>query len=401
MVATVSSVTGPLNRAAVGQGFDGVVRVSTGVGFGSGVLLYDGRAVLTAAHLFERLGSGSSVAFETVAGVQMRAVSEVAIHPGYDPSALSHDLAIAWLADTAPTGANRYPLYRDVDEFGSPFTFVGYGLPGTGALGWQTDQRVAGERLKAANRFEATSEALEDALGGAQGQQGSNDSQLVADFDNGRPQNDALGQLAGINGLGLGVSEGLLTPGDSGSPAFIAGAVAGIGSYTVRVTANDGLSPDIDGLLNSTFGELAGWQRVSSHQQWVDQSLRARLPGAPAGPEDVVQRIAETDQGTSYAYFLVSFNGTRGDAGEILSVDYATRDGTAIAGVDYLAVEGTLNLYPGEDQAVIPVEIIGDRIPEPDEVFYLDAFNPIGGGFPEGAVQLTAQRTIVDNDGVA
>jgi hypothetical protein len=32
---------------------------------------------------------------------------------------------------------------------------------------------------------------------------------------------------------------------------------------------------------------------------------------------------------------------------------------------------------------------------------YLDAFNPIGGGFPEGAVQLTAQRTIVDNDGVA
>jgi hypothetical protein len=36
-----------------------------------------------------------------------------------------------------------------------------------------------------------------------------------------------------------------------------------------------------------------------------------------------------------------------------------------MAGSDYIAVSGKLNLYPGENQAVIPVEIVGDTVPEP------------------------------------
>jgi hypothetical protein len=48
---------------------------------------------------------------------------------------------------------------------------------------------------------------------------------------------------------------------------------------------------------------------------------------------------------------------------------------------------------------VIPVEIIGDRIAEPNEVFYLDVFNPIGGSFGAGVTQLVGMRTIADDDG--
>jgi hypothetical protein len=59
---------------------------------------------------------------------------------------------------------------------------------------------------------------------------------------------------------------------------------------------------------------------------------------------------------------------------------------------------GRLNLYPGENQAAIPVEIIGDRIDESDEDFYMDVFDPIGGSFGTGVVKLTAVRTIVDDD---
>jgi hypothetical protein len=80
-------------------------------------------------------------------------------------------------------------------------------------------------------------------------------------------------------------------------------------------------------------------------------------------------------------------------------VDYATRDGSATAGLDYVATSGRLVLYRNETQAVIPVEIIGDRIAEPDEVFYLDVFNPIGGSFGPGVTQLVGMRTIVDDDG--
>jgi hypothetical protein len=108
--------------------------------------------------------------------------------------------------------------------------------------------------------------------------------------------------------------------------------------------------------------------------------------------------VVEGDSGTTYAYFLLQFIGVRSDPNEILSVDYATRDGSALSGSDYLAVSGTLNLYPDENQAVMPVEIIGDSTPEPSESFYLDVFNPVGGSFGEGVVQLTAERTILNDD---
>jgi hypothetical protein len=152
-------------------------------------------------------------------------------------------------------------------------------------------------------------------------------------------------------------------------------------------------------LVNSTFGEIAAWQRVSYYQQWIDQSLRAFYPNAPTKPQDVQKKVAEGNSGTTYAYFLLQFTGLRDTASQVLSVDYATRDGTALKGQDYVAVSGTLKLYAGEMQAVIPVEIIGDTSPEQDEVFYLDVRNPVGGNFGPGVVTLTAMRTIVNDDG--
>ncbi len=169
-------------------------------------------------------------------------------------------------------------------------------------------------------------------------------------------------------------------------------------SYTASLSKGT-INPDIDTSSNSSFGEIAAWQRISTYQQWIDQNLRAKYPNAPTKPENVQKEIVEGGSGTSYAYFLLQFTGVRSDLNSILSVDYVTRNGTASFGGDYIAVSGTLNLYPGENQAVIPVEIIGDTTPEPNETFYLDIFNPVGGSFAEGAIKLTAARTILDDDG--
>ena len=69
MVTTVTAYTDTRNRALPGTGFDGVVRVSVGGHYGTGALLYDGRAILTAAHLFANVGAAStSILFETSAG---------------------------------------------------------------------------------------------------------------------------------------------------------------------------------------------------------------------------------------------------------------------------------------------------------------------------------------------
>jgi hypothetical protein len=399
MVTTVTSYTDSRNRAYAGQGFDGVVRISVGGYFGTGELLYDGQALLTAAHLFSHGVTSASITFDTSTGTQTLGSSKVTIHPAFDLVNDNNDLAIVWLNGRAPVSADRYSLYRGSDEIGQTFTMVGYGQVGSGSTG-STGQSDPTWRLKAQNTFDADATTLKSALGSGMGWTPLAGSQLMADFDNGKSVNDALGQLASLNGLGLGANEGLIAPGDSGGPAFINGQVAGVAGYVTSLSVG-ATHPDVDNTGNSSYGEMAAWQRVSYYQQWIDQSLRAQYPNAPTKPADVQKAVPEGSSGTSYAYFLLQFTGVRSDPNQWLSVDYTTRDGTAQAGRDYLAAQGKLVLYPNENQAVIPIEVMGDVTPEPDETFYLDVTNPVGGSFGPGVVMLTAMRTIVNDDGWA
>ncbi len=398
MVATTTAYLDSRNRAATGQGYDGVVRVSVAGYYGTGTLLYGGQAVLTAAHLFDHAGLSASVSFETASGTQLLASRAVLLHPDYDDND-NNDLALVWLSQPAPLAAQRYQLYRDTDELGQAFQLVGYGVPGTGAAGVDMAYGGAPLRLQAANRFDADSGLLARELGSWLTWKPLAGSQLLADFDDGSQARDALGRLLYRADLGRGSAEGLITPGDSGGPAFVAGRLAGVASYVTSL-GGYGVEPDINAAEDSSVGEVAAWQRVSFYQQWLDQSLRARYADAPTQPAEVRKSVSEgSSGGTSYAYFLLQFTGARTDPAQVLSVDYATRDGSARAGQDYLAASGTLKLYPGEVQAVIPVEVIGDATSEPDETFYLDVTHPVGGSLGAGVVQLTAVRTIVDDDG--
>ncbi len=397
MVTTTSPSNDPRYRTNAGEGYDGVVRVSYGGYYGTGAVLFDGRAILTSAHLFDGRSGTASVTFETRAGTQTVTARKHLIHPGYDEEG-NNDVAIVWLAAAAPIGADRYGLYRDSDEVGKAFTLAGYGRSGTGDTGATSSESATPARLKAANRFDAEVSELEAQMGGFIDWKPLAGTQLLADFDNGLSASDALGQLLGRTHLGYGADEGLIASGDSGGPAFIDGLLAGVATYTASLSRGS-TAPDIDSLNNSSFGEIGAWQRVSTYQQWIDQSLRAEYTDAPTRPQDVIKKVAEGDAGTRLAYFLLQFTGVRKSPDEILGVDYATRDGSALAGSDYIAAQGTLHLYPGEDQAVIAVEILSDMTPEPDESIYLDVFNPVGGSFGAGVVKLTAVRTILDDDG--
>ena len=396
MVTTTTHYTDFRYRAYPGEGYDGIVRVSYGGYYGTGTLLFDGRAVLTAAHLFEGSSGSASVSFETPSGTQSFSANKILQHPGYDNQS-NNDLAIVWLSTSASVGANRYNIYRSSDEIGQSFTILGYGQTGLGSTGATDSNTSSPIRLKAGNRFDTDAGTLKGHLGSIMGWTPLPGTQLIADFDNGNATNDALGQLNTQSNLGTGLDEGLIAKGDSGGPAFIHNKVAGIASYTSSLSRGD-IHPDVDTIVNSSFGEIASWQRVSAHQQWIDQSLRANYLSPPTKPEEVKKEVKEGNSGTSYAYFLLQFTGVRSDPDQILSVDYTTRDGTAMSGSDYLPASGTLNLYPTENQAVIPVEIIGDNTPEANETFYLDVYNAVGGNLGQGVLKLTAARTIINDD---
>ena len=280
MVTTVTSYTEVRNRALIADGHDGVVRVVVGNMYGTGVLLFDGKAVLTAAHLFNGSSGSANVIFESRSGVQTIASSQLVVNPDYNSVNNNSDMALVWLSQDAPVAAERFGIYRDSNEVGQTFTMVGYGTPGSGSSGTLSNFNEVPVRVKANNQFDTDIAPLNRFFSESGQWEANNGKQLAADFDNGLSQNDALGGLVGINGLGLGSSEGLISKGDSGGPAFIGSLVAGIASYTGRLSAS-GAVPDIDNTSNSSFGEVAVWQRVSVYQQWIDQAMRLRYESPP------------------------------------------------------------------------------------------------------------------------
>jgi hypothetical protein len=68
---------------------------------------------------------------------------------------------------------------------------------------------------------------------------------------------------------------------------------------------------------------------------------------------------------------------TNEDASSV-SVDYATADGTAIAGSDYTSTSGTLTFPPNQTSKSVDVTIADDALAEDDETFTLNLSNPTG-----------------------
>ena len=101
--------------------------------------------------------------------------------------------------------------------------------------------------------------------------------------------------------------------------------------------------------------------------------------------------ITEGDTGTKTAAFTVSRTGTAA-----FTVGYATADGTATAGSDYLAASGTLSFAAGQASQTISVPINGDTVVEPDETLFVNLTNATNGGV---ITRSQGVGTIVNDDG--
>lgn len=85
----------------------------------------------------------------------------------------------------------------------------------------------------------------------------------------------------------------------------------------------------------------------------------------------------------------LSFAGTK-----TVTVAYATADGTAVAGTDYTAANGTLTFKPGEKAKAVTVSVAGDTAVEQDESFTVTLSNPVNATLADG----TATGTITNED---
>ena len=77
-----------------------------------------------------------------------------------------------------------------------------------------------------------------------------------------------------------------------------------------------------------------------------------------------------------------------------VSVDYATRDGTATAGADYTAASGTLTFAAGEQSKTVNVTVLEDAHDDGGETLELTLSNVVGATIVDG----TATGTINNSD---
>lgn len=77
-----------------------------------------------------------------------------------------------------------------------------------------------------------------------------------------------------------------------------------------------------------------------------------------------------------------------------VSVDYRTVDGTARAGANYLAAQGTLTFLLGQTSAIIPIRIPASAVPAPQKSFLVELTNVSGASM----LASRATVTIVSDD---
>jgi outer membrane protein assembly factor BamB len=82
--------------------------------------------------------------------------------------------------------------------------------------------------------------------------------------------------------------------------------------------------------------------------------------------------VGEGDSGSTSAVFAVSLSSA---SGVQITVDYATANNTATAGLDYTATSGTVTFPPGAVSRTVTVPVLGDMTDEFDETFFVNLSN--------------------------
>lgn len=106
-------------------------------------------------------------------------------------------------------------------------------------------------------------------------------------------------------------------------------------------------------------------------------TLGGTTPPPPSVPALAIADVALTEgnSGTKSAVFTVKLSAP---AKKTVTVNWATANGTALSGSDYVAASGKLSFSSGQTSKTITVKVKGDATVEPDETFLVKLSTPIG-----------------------
>jgi chitinase len=154
----------------------------------------------------------------------------------------------------------------------------------------------------------------------------------------------------------------------------------------VDTTVADTSSPDTAADDTSVVADTAVEETVAEDTA-IDTAFDGPFPTIAAS--DVT--VAEGNSGTKSITFSLTLSAP---APVPVSVNWATADGTALAGSDYVAATGKVVFGAGTISVPVDVVVNGDTSVESDETFFLDLSMPVNGTL--GKARGTA--TIDDDD---
>jgi len=173
----------------------------------------------------------------------------------------------------------------------------------------------------------------------------------------------------------------------SGSLTFSPGEISQ--QITVLVNGNTTIGPDqtfFVNLSNPTNASLAKGQGVGTIINSNKSVPRLSI-------DDV--SVGKPNSGTTNATFMVTLSAP---AAQPVTVDFTTADGTAVAGSDYVASSGTLDIAAGETSKQIVVGILGGTPNASDKVFFVNLGNPVNSSLAkaQGVGTITSSGPVLD-----
>lgn len=172
---------------------------------------------------------------------------------------------------------------------------------------------------------------------------------------------------------------------------------------TATVGAKDGNAAANRTAISASIGSVAIANGTSFCVRWNDidassaddglaiDDFSITVGGSPTPVVSVNDVTAvETDSGTTQFFFAFGLSQPAGPGG--VTIDYATADGTATAGSDYVAASGSLTIPEGANSVAFSITVNGDTTTEADETFFVNIVSATGAIVADGQGQGTIQN---------
>ncbi|SOB87695.1 Calx-beta domain-containing protein [Sphingomonas guangdongensis] len=262
---------------------------------------------------------------------------------------------------------------------------VGTGTPTTGG---QTITNLLGYPTSGGSPYEFFFADLTTTVAGV-------DTLYVADDAAGLSKYSLVGGSWTLNGTIAGAIRGLAGATSGGTQVSLyatTATAAGVPQQIVSYLDTSGYNGALSG--SSTVVATATANTALRGIAFAPQAANA---GATLSVNDVT--VAEGNAGSTLLTFTIT-SSVAASAGGI-QVNFATADGTALAGSDYVATSGTASIAAGANSTTVSVTVNGDTDVEGNETLFLNLSSPVNATIADaqgvGTIQ-TDDTTIAISD---